>query len=188
MSKKVIIENQIDKFWIIAANKTVKFTLLFATLLLTLQFLGCSFFQNNKKTKMVEPPPYYQQQHQQHQNQYQHQHQEQNQNSQRLRSNVNNLITDDSKVFHRSEEEIVNVKVFRDTELEKLQRESIELDKMKKNTESPSPSSTTKTTTKKSWFSSWFGNNKNNENKNKNPENTPYMMSEKAKQINSNLL
>jgi hypothetical protein len=144
-----------------------KIVLLFFLLLLVSLCLGCSIFQSNKKTKMIETPPYYQQQSQ----------------LQQSKDNFHSNI-DESKIFHRSNDEVVNVKVFRDTELEKLQRESVELDKMKDYDMQPQA---TNTTTKKSWFSSWFSPNDNEQKNNKTAHNTPYLMSEKAKKINANL-
>ncbi|MDR1484342.1 MAG: hypothetical protein LBT09_05920 [Planctomycetaceae bacterium] len=146
-----------------------KFVLFFVVLLFVPMLFGCSLFQSNKKTKMVEAPPYYQKQ-----QQHQHQHQRQ------LRQPENGSNIDESKIFHRANDEVVNVKIFRDAELEKLQRESVELDKMTNNTK---PQTTT--TAKKSWLASWFGNDSQKDKKTTN--NTPYLMSEKAKKINSNL-
>ncbi|MDR2641619.1 MAG: hypothetical protein LBC74_02370 [Planctomycetaceae bacterium] len=171
MSKKIGAKDRIANANVRITKCFEKIVLFFILISLVLSFLGCSLFQSSKKTKMVEAPPYYQ-----HQHQHQHQHKSQSQQI----SNVSEI--DDSKIFHRANDEIVNVKVFRDTELEKLQRESVELDKMKSNTQSQT---TTTTAVKKSWFSSWFGN-KEQKNKNSN-NNTPYLMSEKAKIINSNL-
>ncbi|MDR1142086.1 MAG: hypothetical protein LBL62_10360 [Planctomycetaceae bacterium] len=128
---------------------------------------GCSFFQSNKKTKMVEPPSY-----------YQHQHQSQS-------SQLKNTSTiDESKIFHGTDDETMNVKIFRDTELEKLQRESIEMSKVKNEIE---PQTTAQTTTSKSWFPSLFGGNKNNNKQKNSTDNTPYLMSDRARKINSNL-
>jgi hypothetical protein len=140
--------------------------ILFFVVFLFVPFVfGCSFFQSNKKTKMVEPPSYYQHQMQSAQPK-------------------NTVTIDESKIFHGTEDETVNVKIFRDTELEKLQRESVEMSKMKNEIE---PQTTAKTTTSKSWFPSLFSSNKNNNKQKNSTDNTPYLMSDKAKRINSNL-
>ncbi|MDR2172014.1 MAG: hypothetical protein LBP59_17860 [Planctomycetaceae bacterium] len=176
---KIITRDQIDKFPVNAIKLVKKLVLFFFVVSSALFFAGCSFFQDNKKTKMVEPPPYYQQHRQTH--------------AQHSTQQNQNLDVDNTKIFHRRDDEIVNVKVFRDTELEKLQRESVELDKMKDYTKKQNTQTNNKTNpTKKSWFASLFGNKNNNQQKNKNttnntPYNTPYLMSDKAKEINSNL-
>jgi hypothetical protein len=131
-------------------------------------------FQSNKKTKVIETPPYYQQ----------HQLQESKINSHSQSHSPSHI--DESKIFHRNDDEVVNVKVFRDVELEKLQRESVELDKMKNYNTQPETQAQNNTT-KKSWMSSWFSSNKNEQKQNNTTHNTHYLMSEKAKKINTNL-
>jgi hypothetical protein len=143
-----------------------RFILFFVVFSFVLFVSGCSFFPSNKKTKMVEPPSYYQ-------------HQIQSSHPQ------NTSTIDESKIFHGTEDETANVKIFRDTELEKLQRESVEMSKMKNEIEPQQTAA--KTTTSKSWFPSLFSSNKNNNKQKNSTDNTPYLMSDKAKKINSNL-
>lgn len=189
ISMKIIVKNRVVKFIMSITERTVKFMFLFGVFSFVLFFLGCSLFQSNKKTKMVEPPPYYQQ-HGQHHEQHHGQHYDNKQHNyvndqQKFNSaNSNTPAIDDSKVFHRNNNEIVNVKIFRDTELEKLQRESVALENMQ--TTNTQPKKADQKVAKQSWFASWFG--RKDESKNKNSKsNTPYLMSEKAKEINSNL-
>jgi hypothetical protein len=147
--------------------RRIRLLILFFVVFSFMPFLGgCSFFQSNKKTPIVETPSYYQHQHQ----------------TSQLK---NNSPIDESKIFHGTEGEAANVKIFRENELEKLQRESVEISKMKNETKPQT--ATTNDTTSKSWFPSLFSSNKNN-NKQKIPNaNTPYLMSDKAREINSNL-
>lgn len=170
-SKKMVAEYRIGRFRLRVVKRIDKIVLFFVLFSFVSSFLGCSLWHSNKKTKMVEAPPYYQHQYHQHQPQFSQQ------------KNSTNINIDESRIFHRSDNELVNVKIFRDVELEKLQRESVELDKIKNNNTQPQ----TKTATQKSWFASWFGTNNNEQKKKTTTNNTPYLMSDKAKKINANL-
>jgi hypothetical protein len=142
-------------------------------LLLLVPFMGCEMFQSNKKPTLVETPPYY------HSQNYQ------------PRTNTQHNNIDESKIFHQSDSDKMasDVRVFRERELEKLQRESIALDKVQDYNQNQNQDKNTSPnkTEKKGWFATWFGGNSKNKESQNPAKDDPYLMSDKGRKISSNL-